>query len=197
MSDQKKHKQPAVDSSSGKHVKDMKQDTLASVLQFCSLTDGERVMFSCKEMSKRWSAQFQFILTCLQRATCTFTVRHKVMCYAYGGYFSPMSDPEPVSNVTMEREGIFGPFSLDKAKQVALRIKNDTCNANAWNAWNSDNNDGYTRTFEEGDDYRWGQKEEILVETASEARPESDIEQWVAELGGAEEDQDYNFTYTR
>jgi hypothetical protein len=40
----------------------------------------------------------------------------------------------------------------------------------------------FWRTFEEGDDYIYGQKEEILVETASEALPESDIEEWVAEL---------------
>ena len=57
----------------------------------------------------------------------------------------------------------------------------------------------FWRTFEEGDDYIYGQKEEILVETASEALPESDIEEWVAELWGwqegvAEEDQvEYNF----
>ena len=210
LPDQKRFKQPDVDTANGSHVKDMKQDTLALVLQCSALTDGAQLMFCCKELSKRWSAQFLFVLVCLKRQRATFTVRHKVMCYAahVGGSWSPPGY-QPVSNVTMEREGVFGPFSFDKAKQVAAKIKNATERSpwngvenNAWsNAWRSDNNDGYTRVFEEGDDYICGQNEAILVETASEARPESDIDQWVVELGGwqdgvpEEEQVEYDFTY--
>ena len=105
----------------------MKQDTLALVLQCSALTDGAQLMFCCKELSKRWSAQFLFVLVCLKRQRATFTVRHKVMCYAahVGGYWGPPGY-QPVSNVTMEREGVFGPFTFDKAKQVAAKIKNAT-----------------------------------------------------------------------
>ena len=206
-SDQKKFKHAAiVDTTNGRHVKDMKQDTLALVLQFSSLTDAEKLMFCCKDMSKRWSAQFLFVIACLKRQHATFTVRHKVTCYAsslYGNWGH--GEYQPASNVTMKREGVFGPYTFDKAKQVAAKIKNATerspWNGVVLNAWVSDNNDGYTRVFEEGDEYICGQNEAILIETASEARPESDIDQWVVELGGwqegvLEEDQvQYDFTY--